>query len=153
MSAQDKTHSTPLHLAAHSGSPDTVRLLIEHGADATVFDGSGRTPLHLASSLVSETPARCQLRMHGADVNAQLNVSAFRKELISKKKFEIVQLLIEHGMDVTTKDESLSTPLHLASSSGFLEIVRLLIESGADVTEKDGSSRTPLHLASSWVST
>ena len=68
------------------------------------------------------------------------------------EKVETVQLLIEHGMAVTAKDEDLSTPLHLASSSGIPEIVRVLIESGADVTDKDGSNRTPLHLASSWVS-
>ena len=68
------------------------------------------------------------------------------------EKVETVRLLIEHGMDVSAKDESHSTPLHLASSWGALDILKLLIESGADVTDKDGSSRTPLHLASSWVS-
>ena len=68
------------------------------------------------------------------------------------EKVETVQLLIEHGMAVTAKDESLSTPLHLASSWGALGILKLLIESGADITDKDGSGRTPLHLASSWVS-
>ena len=55
-------------------------------------------------------------------------------------------------MDVTAKDENLSTPLHLASSSGIPEIARLLIERGADITSRDINRRTPLHLASSWVS-
>jgi ankyrin repeat protein len=84
--------------------------------------------------------------MHGVDVKGQF------KGGIPRKKVETVRLLIAHGVDVTAKDDHLSTPLHLASSSGIPEIVRLLIDSGADVTEKDGSSRTPLHLASSWVS-
>ena len=57
VSSQDKTLSTPLHLAALSGRPDTVRLLLEHGADVNVLDGSHRTLLHLASSRVSATPA------------------------------------------------------------------------------------------------
>jgi ankyrin repeat protein len=52
-------------------------------------------------------------------------------------------------MDVTRKDENLSTPLHLASSFGVSAVVQLLIKSGTDVTEKDGSGRTPLHLAAS----
>ena len=56
VSAEDKTRSTPLHLAAFSGCSDTVRLLLEHGADATILDGSQRTLLHLASSQVSATP-------------------------------------------------------------------------------------------------
>ena len=79
-------------------------------------------------------------------VNGQFN------DVTPRKKVETVQLLIEHGLAVTTKDENLSAPLHLASSSGVPELVRLLIAKGADVKDKDGSGRTPLHLASSWVS-
>ena len=72
--------------------------------------------------------------------------------LIPRNKVETVRLLIQHGMAVTAKDESLSTPLHLASSWGALDILELLIECGADVTDKDGSGRTPLHIALSCVS-
>jgi ankyrin repeat protein len=84
--------------------------------------------------------------MLGVDVNGQFH------GVRPSENVEIVRLLIEYGMAVTAKDESLSTPLHLASSSGMFEIVRLLIESGADVTDMDVSSRTPLHVASSLVS-
>ena len=68
---------------------------------------------------------------------------------------EIVHLLIEQGADVTTKDENLSTPLHLASSAGIPESVQLLIGRGADINAEDMSRRSPLHLASasSWVGT
>ena len=52
VTAQNETHSTPLHLASSFGSAETVRLLIEHGADVTAKDGNHRTPLHLASSRV-----------------------------------------------------------------------------------------------------
>ncbi|KAH9056537.1 hypothetical protein EDB87DRAFT_1687340 [Lactarius vividus] len=59
-----------------------------------------------------------------------------------------VKLLIEHGADVTTRDGSHRTPLHLASSWDDIygqylkpyknyikaEIVQLLIEHGADVS-------------------
>lgn len=90
--------------------------------------------------------------MNGADVNRQFDGGKLCKALFREKKVETVQLLIEHGMDIMVKDENLSTPLHLASSSGIHEIVRLLIERGADVTDTDKSGRTPLHLASSWVS-
>jgi ankyrin repeat protein len=63
-----------------------------------------------------------------------------------------MRLLIEHGADVKAQDETHSTPLHMASSSGIPEIVQLLIEHGADVSGRDRRHRTPLHLASSWVS-
>jgi ankyrin repeat protein len=71
---------------------------------------------------------------------------------LSEEKAEIVRLLIEQGADVKARDESQSTPLHLASSSGILGSVRLLLEHGADVAARDGCGRTPLHLASAWVS-
>ena len=70
----------------------------------------------------------------------------------SDGKAETVRLLIEHGADVKTQDETHITPLHLVSSLGIPEIVQLLIDHGADVTAKDWMHRTPLHLASSWVS-
>ena len=64
-----------------------------------------------------------------------------------------MQLLVKQGANVTAKDKSFSTPLHLASSFGTPEIVRLLIEHGADIAAEDESRRTPLHLASAsrWV--
>ena len=68
-------------------------------------------------------------------------------------KVKTVQLLIEHGAEVTAQDERHMTPLHLASSCGIPEIVRLLLERGACVAAQDNSRKTPLHLASSWVST
>ena len=61
---------------------------------------------------------------------------------------DVVQVLIEHGADVTAQDNNLSTPLHLASSEGNAEIARVLIENGADINARDGSHKTPLHLAS-----
>jgi ankyrin repeat protein len=72
----------------------------------------------------------------------------------AKFKFQAdtVRLLIGNGADIAAKDETHSTPLHLAAFWGSAETVRLLIEHGADVTAHDGRNRTPLHLASSKVS-
>lgn len=63
-----------------------------------------------------------------------------------------VQVLLAHGADVTARDDTHSTPLHLASSRGTPEIVQLLIEHGADVNALNGNRKTPLHLSSSCVS-
>jgi ankyrin repeat protein len=40
--------STALHVAAWRGWPQTVKLLLQRGADANALDGKGRTPLQLA---------------------------------------------------------------------------------------------------------
>jgi ankyrin repeat protein len=59
VAAQDNTLSTPLHLAAFSGSPAVVSLLLDQGADVTMIDELHRTPLHLALSPVSATMSQC----------------------------------------------------------------------------------------------
>ena len=45
------------------------------------------------------------------------------------------------------RDETHSTPLHLASPKGSGNTVKLLIRHGTDVNAQDGRHRTPLHLA------
>jgi ankyrin repeat protein len=60
---------------------------------------------------------------------------------------ETAQVLIKHGADVHARDQSQSTPLHLASSRRNAEIAQLLIKHGADVNARDQSQSTPLHLA------
>ena len=65
---------------------------------------------------------------------------------------EVVEILLEHGVDVNAQNSEHSTPLHQASSNGSLhgpEIVRLLIKHGADVNAQDNTHLTPLHHASS----
>jgi len=55
--------------------------------------------------------------------------------------------LIRHGADVTARDETYSTPLHLASSKRSGDTVKLLIGHGADVNAQDARHSTPLHQA------
>ncbi|KAN0136168.1 Ankyrin repeat-containing domain protein [Lactarius tabidus] len=118
-------------MASSMGLAESVRLLIEHGADVTAQNETHLTPLHLASTW--------QEYDHGAHEPDRC-----------VSKVETVRLLIENGADVITKDDACSTPLHLASAQGSVEIVRLLLQHGADITAQDGSLRTPLHLALSW---
>jgi ankyrin repeat protein len=142
-------HNTPLHLASSNVSPETVRLLIEHGADVNAPNANLKTPLHLASWWVRKT-ARLLLQLR-ADVKPQKKSYSYpRKEPGAKVK--TVQVLLEHGADVTARDDTRSTPLHLALSRRSPKIAQLLIEHGADVDALDGNLKTALHLASSYVS-
>ena len=50
MDELDLYERTPLHPAAAGGHLETVRLLLQLGADADRVDGSSESPLHLASS-------------------------------------------------------------------------------------------------------
>ena len=70
-------------------------------------------------------------------------------ERLSNEKADIVQLLIRNGADVTARDDTHSTPLHLAASKRSAESVDILIQHGSDVNAKDANQSTPLHLAAS----
>ena len=116
-------------MASSVGSVETVWLLIEHGANVTVQNETHLTPLHLASSWVSSTTAPLLLYRR-ADVYGQQDTDfeGCNNEL-SMTKVQMVQLLIEQGVDVTMQDATYSTPLHLASYQGSAKTVQLLIES------------------------
>jgi len=61
---------------------------------------------------------------------------------------ELVQLLLDFGVDVNATKSGHSPPLVVASNSGNLDVVRLLIDGGADVNMQDDMSLAPLHVAS-----
>ena len=147
VTARDDTHSTPLHLTSSVGCSEIAQLLIEHGADVNALDGNHMTPLHLVFTSVSvNTGGATLVTARGrTDVEEQNFFSSFDSNFGVK----IAQLLLKHGADVTAQNNTHTTPLHLALSSGVPEIVQLLIEHGADINTPDGDHKMPLHLARS----
>lgn len=150
---------TPLHIACMRGCPETVRLLLSHGADVNVKDIEGRTPLYYACEKNDATlPRRDYSRPEdhldiaraliaaGADVNAvgrRFSYSPLHKACI-KDHDELVVFLLGHGANVDARDNRSRTPLHMACYSCHA-VAQALIEAGADVNAKDIRVRTPLH--------
>ncbi|KAL8701801.1 MAG: hypothetical protein Q9201_004715 [Fulgogasparrea decipioides] len=62
---------TPLHLAVSSGHPDTVRLLLEYGADKEATTSSGETALFLAVRNADRDIVKLLLDF-GADIEARI---------------------------------------------------------------------------------
>ena len=138
----------PLHGASSSGQTDTMRPLIEHGADVHARDVDHSTPLHLASSSWNVEIMQLLIK-HGADVHARDGCESTPLHEASSGNAESVKVLIKHGADVHAQDQSQWTPLHIASSFGNAETVQILIKHGADAHARNQSHSTPLHLASS----
>jgi len=63
---------------------------------------------------------------------------------------ETIKDLIEHGVDINTRNTSGHSPLHLAATKGNSEVLQLLLENGAEVDAVAADSgRTSLHYAAS----
>ena len=50
---KDKRLSNPLHLATKTNRSNIVKILVQHGANITIRDIQGKTPLHYAMQMVS----------------------------------------------------------------------------------------------------
>ncbi len=122
INARDHFWKTPLHVAAAAGKSDTVRLLLEYGADANMKDRFGRTPLHeAAESGNAETVGL--LLAHGANVHARCK-GGYTPLHMGVSRFEVVKILLEHGADAGSKDDLGVTPIASAQDPairGLLE--------------------------------
>ncbi|MBO7238190.1 MAG: ankyrin repeat domain-containing protein [Elusimicrobiaceae bacterium] len=98
--AKDKRGWTPLGWAVSQGYPDTVKLLLDNGADIDKRV-NGASPLIWATLHERADMVRILLRYH-CNVNARdnFNNTALDYALIGRND-QILELLLEHGAHVT----------------------------------------------------
>ena len=72
---------------------------------------------------------------------------AVRPEAQAPKYVKAVQMLLASGVDLSIKNESGQTPLHIAAEGGHAEAVDLLLRSGAKVDIQDSMGETALMVA------
>jgi ankyrin repeat protein len=135
---RDSAGQTPLLLAAANGNEEIVHLLLEKGAEIDCRDYYGRTPLSLAVTNGHKSIVRV---LEGAEDQTRLFWAA-------KMGHETdVQLLLEKGARLESKNSFGQTALSWAAGFGREGIVRLLLKNGAEPNFKDKYGRTPL----SWA--
>lgn len=67
---------------------------------------------------------------------------------------EVVQLLIENGVEVNIKNGDGATPLHSAAFLGRVDVAKLLLENGADIKARNNDGATPVDVLSvDWETT
>ena len=149
---------TPLYCASIFGFVDIMRWLLNHGADANIPRDGGQTPLHIAS-VNMELEAVQLLLDHNPYVNSRNDAgetplsdticTRCDSQDEQEDAVDVVRRLLEHGADPNAAGaHSHSTPLHLASSYGWLEVARLLHKYGAKVDVMDEEGKTPIQIAS-----
>eukprot|EP00729_Bicosta_minor_P005628 gene5628-910_t len=122
ITAGDRRHVTPMHLACLNGHKDTVEWLLEKldsdekvAAAVNALDSSNRSPLHYAA-----------FGGHPAVLNV---------------------LLETDGVAADAGDVLGQTPLFAAAANGCCECVDLLLEAGADGNHMDVGGRIPAMVA------
>ena len=121
-----------LHKAAHENDVETLKQLIQNGADLEARDGSRRTPLHVAA-FASNDEALELLAKAGADMNA-LESGIYDVVTIAAVADdpELMSLALKYGnrSDLTTSIYE-GTALIAAAHLGHVEVVQRLIKAGA----------------------
>lgn len=120
LEARDFLNRTPLHFSIEI-SPMAVRLLLEAGADITALDGLNQNVLHRVIQTVLEPSSRLQL----------------------------IDVLVEHGLDMNQQDWEGNTPLHIEVKRfdrQSLDVVRKLVKAGADPNLQNKKGLTPISI-------
>jgi ankyrin repeat protein len=128
---------TPCHNASSYGNIQTLRWLIDNGADVDVADADGETPLH-AAGVLYVTTSMCVLLAAGANVHAVSKSGATALHCVAKLQDqadadEAVHLLLAAGADLDAVNDRGVTPRQLLSQRDYivdpvkLEVARRLI--------------------------
>lgn len=173
--ASNTRGDTPLITAIYSRAPDIVKLLLNRGAAANLFESSalgdaatvgamltanpaivntysydGWTALHLAAHFGNTDTARLLLDS-GADVLARsrnpLDNMPLHAAVAGGERVELARLLLERGADPNAIQHGGYTPLHETAQNGFVEATRLLLEFGADPSIRSADGQKARQLA------
>ena len=129
--------STPLIRAATNGDLEVVKLLLEHGADATLYMADRQTPIHAVLAGRAPEPQALELikLLHeaGTDVNVIALVNHPEESrggtalhyAVRKRYKEVIKLLASFGIDMNAMDQDGLTALDYTQSRGFMPFMAL----------------------------
>ncbi len=130
---------------------ETLEAIIKKGAKTDIGDDvNGLTPLHFAA--VSKSNPCDKINLFATKDNINIKDAHGRTPLMFavQNKIcspEVYELLLSQGANIDEKNNSGSTPLHLAVWYQSLDLVKILVSLKADINAKDSANRTPLDLA------
>ncbi len=171
VNATNQLGQTPLHKAAEKiggwdmnedGDNEPFQLLIKSGANVSVRDNQGRTPLDVlvAADTSFKSEATALLIKAGAKSNEtdKKGLTPVHQALTGEWPWpsagENLQQLAKAGADFSAKDNNGKTPLHYLAALGdqkplfFIRGVdQLFMSAKVDFNARDNDGNTPLHIA------
>lgn len=151
---------TPLHMAAHRGQRDLMKLLLGRGFDVNLkarFHTMAEPPL-IYALVNGDLTMMTLLHEHGAQIHfptpefrleppchMALKLSYMSKPLQS----ELISWFLERGADPNAIDKNKMSLLHRAATADHLDVVELLVKHGATLGQLsgDGTQMTEVHMA------
>ena len=149
---------TPLIIAAHNGHLNSVKILLQYGADIEdrgtleiedqVIEGC--TPLWAAAAFGRLDVVKLLIEQN-ADVDGRTSTdSTPLRAAVYGGHLDNMRCLVESGADVNARTDRESTPLTVACYRGHLNTVTYLINKGAFIDLQDKDGNTALHYAVQW---
>ena len=138
---------TFLYRAIIYGSQNTIKLLLEHGADPNTQIAKNHTAFNQAIYQRDTNTVKLLLAYKAnPEIKNEYGKTALHQAIDTKNQ-DIIKALLEHGAQPNLKDNKGQTALHTAIVNGSKNTVKLILDYGAKPNLKDNKGRTALHLS------
>lgn len=146
----DKNDQTVLHYAAYMGNVSVLKTLLEAGARTDAKDQEERTPLHIAAQYDNVNCVEALMHASSHETNDD-DVDGRTPLLLAcmHGHYQVVQVLLSLGADVSKRDDEHCTALMLAAARGHTLVMKILLDNHASVNDTDKMKNTALHYACS----
>lgn len=146
----DEGGATAVYLAAWKGYSAIVRHLLQNGADPTIVNNTGSTPLHEAASHNHLEAVRALLELAGSsllDLRDRPGNYPLHGAVLNGHR-EMVTLLLEYGANPNLPQDRGLPLMHLAAViDNGADVMKLLLDYGADPDATISGGKTALHAA------
>jgi ankyrin repeat protein len=133
---QNNLGNTALHIACQNNLELIARLLVLNGADLTIKNVLGKTPIDVCN----DSNLKKQLELHLTNVKKVF-------ELVKNNQINDLKDLLKTFRNLNIVDSANgNTPLHIACQLGNAEIAALLIQYGANPELLNTEGKTPFEL-------
>uniref|UniRef100_A0ABD2X6G6 Uncharacterized protein n=1 Tax=Trichogramma kaykai TaxID=54128 RepID=A0ABD2X6G6_9HYME len=153
-----KTGDSPLHLAVKNEHEMVALMLLKHGADPNLVNGSSHTPLHVIGN---DDLLKLVLKIGSDDKHRKVQIDARDKFgytplnlAVRYSRRDLAETLLRHGANANSVNVDDSTPLHIIAlrkkdddlAEEFLRICDD-VKQTVQVDARNTRGATPLHIA------